>query len=66
MIHFYTTKRAISKQPTSDKQKGRLLIAQGAEAISSKVSSDKRVRCERYPHHLHLIRKVSQMSHVAL
>ena len=44
-----TTKHAISKRLTSDKQKARLLIAQGAEAISAKVTSDKRVRCERYP-----------------
>ena len=36
VIHFLcSTKRAISKRLTSDKRKGRLLIAQGAEAISA-------------------------------
>ena len=40
MIHFYTTKRAISKQPTSDKRKGRLLIAQRPQAISAQGVSD--------------------------
>ena len=34
MIHFYITKRAIFKQPTSDKQKGRLLIARGPSVYS--------------------------------
>lgn len=41
VIHFLcSTKLAISKRLTSDKRKAHLLIAQGAEAISARGTSD--------------------------